>query len=93
MQDCCRTGFQWNGTPTGKEGKLADNNAYIVGDNPDRAILFVHDALGWQLNNTRLLADHYAKEVGATVYLPDLCVAPVPTWCFSLVLLNHLQLP
>lgn len=31
----------------------------------------VHDAFGWEFNNTRLLADHYAKEVGATVYLPD----------------------
>ena len=72
MQDCCRTGFLWNGTPSGKEGKLTSKNAYITGDNADRAILLCHDAFGWKLNNTRLLADHYAKEVGATVYLPDL---------------------
>ena len=71
MNDCCRTGFQWNGTPIGKEGTLAENKAYITGDSLDRAILFCHDALGWELNNTRLLADHFAKEVGATVYLPD----------------------
>ena len=27
--------------------------------------------IGWTLDNARLLADHYAKEVDATVYLPD----------------------
>jgi hypothetical protein len=25
----------------------------------------------WTFPNTRLLADHYAQEVGATVYVPD----------------------
>ena len=75
MQECCRTGFRWNGTPVGREAKLADNEAYITGDNANRAILVCHDALGWKFNNTRLLADHYAKEVGATVYMPDLWVA------------------
>jgi len=71
MNDCCTTGFQWDGTPSGRESTLADNKAYITGNSKDRAIFIVHDALGWQLKNTRLLADHYAKEVGATVYLPD----------------------
>lgn len=36
------------------------------------AILIVHDIFGWTLPNARLLADHYAKEADATVYLPDL---------------------
>ena len=74
MQDCCRKGFRWDGTPVGREGTLGDSAAYITGENSDRAILVCHDAFGWQLNNTRLLADHYAKEVGATVYMPDLFV-------------------
>ncbi|KAK5165702.1 uncharacterized protein LTR77_008625 [Saxophila tyrrhenica] len=71
MNECCTTGFRWNGTPTGHEDKIGDQPAYIAGDNNKRAILMLHDVFGWTWNNTRLLADHYAKEVGATVYLPD----------------------
>jgi hypothetical protein len=36
---------------------------YVAGNNPEKAVLYVHDALGWQFKNARLLADHYAKEV------------------------------
>jgi hypothetical protein len=72
MQECCFRGFEWNGTPSGHEGTLGKQKAYIAGDNKDHAILMGHDALGWEWKNTRLLADHFAKEVGATVYLPDL---------------------
>ena len=36
------------------------------------AILLVHDIFGWTFTNARLLADHFAKEADATVYLPDL---------------------
>jgi hypothetical protein len=72
MDDCCKQGFLWNGTPTGKEEKLGDLDVYISGDKKSNAILICHDALGWKMNNTRLLADHFAKEVGATVYMPDL---------------------
>ena len=32
----------------------------------------VHDVYGWTFTNTRVLADHYAKEADATVFLPDL---------------------
>ena len=32
----------------------------------------VHDAYGWTFTNARVLADHYANEVDATVFLPDL---------------------
>jgi len=35
-----------------------------------RAVLFVHDIYSYHLVNTRLLADHYAKEIDATVYIP-----------------------
>ena len=31
----------------------------------------MHDLLGWTFPNTRLLADHYAREANATVYVPD----------------------
>jgi len=68
---CCKTGFAWDGKPTGSETTLAGLKAYSVGDSQDVAILIVADIYGWTLNNTRLLADHFAKEVGATVFVPD----------------------
>ena len=71
MSECCKTGFNWGGTPIGKETTLADNKAYVTGTNKDAAVLMVHDVFGWQFPNLRLLADHYAKEADATVYLPD----------------------
>jgi dienelactone hydrolase len=72
MQECCVKGFEWNGSPTGKVTKLGYNDTYITGSNGDVAIMVIHDVFGWTFTNTRLLADHYAREVGATVYLPDL---------------------
>jgi len=74
MSECCKTGFKHEGTPVGKESTLGKNKAYITGSNKDRAILIVHDVFGWTLPNLRLLADAYAQEAKATVYLPDLCV-------------------
>jgi dienelactone hydrolase len=71
FSECCLTGFEWDGTPTGKESKLADIDTYVAGDNPNNALLYIHDALGWKWRNARLLADHYAREAGVTVYLPD----------------------
>ena len=35
-------------------------------------MMMVHDIFGWTFPNARLLADHYAKEADATVFLPDL---------------------
>ena len=70
-QSCCLTGFKWNGTPTGRVGKLASNDTYIAGNNNDAAILLIHDLLGWTFPNTRLIADHFATEIDATVYVPD----------------------
>ncbi|KAK2792686.1 hypothetical protein FQN51_001605 [Onygenales sp. PD_10] len=71
FSSCCLKGFEWDGTPAGRIGKLGGNDAYITGDNPDRAVLHIHDAFGWTFPNARLLADHYAREANATVYVPD----------------------
>ncbi|KAL3440608.1 Alpha/Beta hydrolase protein [Aspergillus insuetus] len=78
---CCLKTFAWNGTPTGRIGTLASNKTYIASpsagadNNPNTnsslAILIVHDLLGWSFPNVRLLADHYAREANATVYVPD----------------------
>lgn len=67
----CKTGFSWNGTPKGTETEINGQKAYVAGDSKKAAILIVHDIYGWTFNNARLLADQYAEEVGATVYLPD----------------------
>ncbi|KAL8738327.1 MAG: hypothetical protein Q9181_000870 [Wetmoreana brouardii] len=74
MSSCCVSGFQWNGSPQGTEGRLGNLDAYIAESqnrSKDVAILFIADLFGWTLNNNRLLADHFAKEVDATVFVPD----------------------
>ncbi|KAI4188323.1 MAG: hypothetical protein LQ346_005335 [Caloplaca aetnensis] len=72
MSQCCISGFAWNGKPQGREEKLGKHNTYVAGSaDSGVAILFLHDIFGWKFGNNRLLADHFAKEVGATVYLPD----------------------
>ncbi|GLA18164.1 hypothetical protein AnigIFM62618_005319 [Aspergillus niger] len=71
MSDCCVKGFEWDGTPVGAETKLAGYNTYVTGSNSEAAILFIHDLFGWTFSNARLLADIYAQEINATVYVPD----------------------
>lgn len=71
ISKCCLTGFKWDGNPTGRISKIGDIDTYVAGDNPDAAVLLVHDLFGWQFPNLRLLADHYASEANVTVYLPD----------------------
>ena len=77
MSECCLRGFNWDGTPIGKEGVLATNKTYIAGSNNDAAVLMIHDVYGWTFSNLRLLADTFAKEANATVYLPDLYVSTI----------------
>ncbi|GKZ67465.1 hypothetical protein AnigIFM50267_001855 [Aspergillus niger] len=69
--DACKSGFRWQGTPVGSEITLNGNPTYVTGDSKSAAILMIHDIFGWTLPNARLLADHYAQEANATVYLPD----------------------
>lgn len=72
--DCC-SGTLHQGTPTGRVETLHDFPTYIS-EPPNNAIpkaiiLFVPDAFGWELPNSRLLADTYAKRLGVRVYLPE----------------------
>lgn len=71
VSSCCLKVFEWDGELTGRIGKLTNNEAYIVGDSPDAAVMIISDLLGWTFSNVRLLADHYAREANATVYIPD----------------------
>ncbi|KAF9691295.1 hypothetical protein EKO04_010645 [Ascochyta lentis] len=71
FKPCCLTSFQWDGTPAGREEKLAGLPTYVTGNNPHKAVLYIHDALGWRFRTARLLADSYAREANITVYIPD----------------------
>jgi hypothetical protein len=68
----CVKGSRWEGEPAGNIVKLGDLDAYKSGDDSEVAILLIHDAFGWTFRNLRLLADHYARAIGATVWMPDL---------------------
>lgn len=72
MGDCCIRGFQWDAEPKGREEKLAGRDCYVSGSSDAVAIMIIHDLFGWTFSNVRILADHYAAEVNATVYVPDL---------------------
>ncbi|KIX06661.1 uncharacterized protein Z518_04637 [Rhinocladiella mackenziei CBS 650.93] len=71
VSPCCLKGFAWEGTPAGRIEKLANIDVYVTGESSERAVLIVHDLLGWTFPNVRLLADHYGREADATVYVPD----------------------
>lgn len=75
VSSCCTQGFEWDGKPTGREATIGGTHqAYVTGSNSNVAIMLIHDLFGWEFINNRLLADHYAREIDATVYVPDLYV-------------------
>lgn len=73
MGECCIKGFRWDAQPKGHETRLGNNNCYVTGDSNSKvAVIVIHDLYGWKFLNSRILADHYAEEVNAVVYVPDL---------------------
>ena len=75
MGDCC-SGTIHAGEPAGRVETLHDLPCYIS-DPPDHAaptgvIVIIPDAFGWELPNSRILADAYAKRLGCQVLLPEL---------------------
>jgi len=67
----CVTGKIHTGNPVGKDTEVAGRPAYVTGDNKKTALLYIPDVFGHLYNNHRFLADTYAKELGATVYVGD----------------------
>jgi hypothetical protein len=63
VTECCISGFQWDGTPTGKEGKIADHDAYVVGDNGKVAILVIAGTLA---------CDYWSHKIPSSVDIPNL---------------------
>lgn len=71
----CTTGVLHEGTPAGREETIHGLETYVTdppaGTTPKGFVAIIPDLFGWKLNNNRILADQYAKRIGATVYLPD----------------------
>jgi dienelactone hydrolase len=85
----CVSGAVHDGSPKGKVDKVAGLDAYIAEpDSPTSKkpgiIVIIPDIFGWELINSRLLADDYAEKSGRTVYLPDFMFGPsrpAGGWC------------
>lgn len=75
MSSCCLSGALHNhATPKGHEIKLGDLPCYVAepeGKSKSQTLIFLTDIFGYDLPNTRLLADEYAK-AGFYVYVPDI---------------------
>ena len=70
----CFKGSLHEGTPTGRVETLHGLPTYIAeppSGTPKGIIVIIPDALGWEFNNNRILADSYAKRANARVYLPE----------------------
>lgn len=71
----CFQGSVHEGTPRGKTTTLHGLHTYVTepadGTQFKGIIVVIPDAFGWEFNNTRLLADHYANKGPYKVYLPD----------------------
>lgn len=70
LGECCTTGTFHEGTPTGKTETIAGLPTYVAGEKSDKVVVMITDVFGWELQNTRLLADAYAL-AGFHVLLPD----------------------
>ncbi|KAK3175600.1 hypothetical protein Dsin_033016 [Dipteronia sinensis] len=74
MSSCCLSGSVHNGTPSGRVEKVGELDTYIAepeSKSKAKTIIFLVDIFGFEFNNTRLLADNYAKQ-GFYVYVPDI---------------------
>lgn len=75
MGACCMSGQLHNhASPTGTETTIGDVKAYVAepeSKDKSRTLIFLTDIFGYELPNTRLLADLYAKE-GFYVVIPDI---------------------
>jgi dienelactone hydrolase len=80
----CVTGVVQEGSPSGKEDKIAGLATYVVGDPASPIIVVGTDIFGWKFVNTRLLADEYASK-GFRVLIPDLFDGQSVLYIFSQV--------
>ncbi|KAG2172282.1 hypothetical protein INT43_004823 [Umbelopsis isabellina] len=72
--ECCRRGEIHSGNSVGKTTSIAGIDAYFTAapsGSPSGALLYITDAMGWEIPNARLLADTYAAEANIDVYMPN----------------------
>ncbi|KAF2435137.1 alpha/beta-hydrolase [Tothia fuscella] len=70
---CCLSGKLKEGKPVGIEEEIGGLQTYVSApenNSKEKTIIFFTDIFGYKFNNTRLLADQYAK-AGFFVYVPD----------------------
>ena len=70
----CVSGALHEGIPTGREETIHGLPTYVSEptSGPVKGIIvIIPDGLGWTFNNSRILADTYAKRTNSRVYLPD----------------------
>ena len=72
----CGSGKLHEGTTVGRVENVHGLPCYITeppnGAAPKGIVVFLPDAFGWELVNSRLLADVYARRAGVKVLLPDI---------------------
>ncbi|KAK0731879.1 hypothetical protein B0H67DRAFT_640218 [Lasiosphaeris hirsuta] len=80
--DCFKGTLRGDATPSGTEAVLHGLDTYISTPPPGvpslGTVVLLADAFGWQLLNTRALADAYAARVPCTVYVPDVMGGHAP---------------
>jgi len=71
---CCISGHISEGVPAGEVKKFGGVNTYFASPKNESksAIVIATDVFGYDLPNTRLLADRLAKDTGYLVLVPDL---------------------
>lgn len=74
-RDCFTGTLRGDVVPRGEETTIHGVATYAThpdpGVEPLGTVVLLTDAFGWTLQNTRALADAYAKRVPCTVYVPD----------------------
>ncbi|KAM5349207.1 hypothetical protein ACJ41O_009030 [Fusarium nematophilum] len=72
----CFKGFARDGKPTGTEETISGILTYVAkpptGTTSTSSIIFITDAFGFNLVNSKLLADEYAAQTGYRVLVPDI---------------------
>ena len=70
----CFKGTLHTGTPAGTEETIHGVGTYVASPTATTksTIIFITDAFGFNLPNSKLLADYYAAQTGARVLVPDI---------------------
>ena len=73
----CFKGAIYDGDPTGREETIHGVNTYVAGSPSTQStskstIIFITDAFGFNLVNSKLLADYYATKTDFRVLVPDI---------------------